>query len=374
MVGVGQVSDGLVRVAFEQIPAAAEDAVEVLANLRVGLLSLLMGVDRVACVVAGEHPCARDNEHQDHEHAEDRRGHAPLALPLERRGLDLGARRRASRHPVQEAVYGTAHHPVRRLAGMPRPALDRGHTIAHLIRERDRRTVRSSGERVAGPDRLERLRLDGCAHLTRLDGDHAVAPGDADSAAGQLAVDLFDRGLRVKLNDGVLDRRQTQTPGDVRGHEEQAVAHDYLAVPDFRVGQILRRQAAFRAHVGQRQKPGLANEVSLCRAERRDVELVASNHRDREPDRARLALPRHEPIVGVQEPLVCGSDRFLQTDRYAGRLVVVVLVANPFGDHAGCIAEAPPPGRRDQKVEIALGARRRSDARLDDEDGVGRVG
>jgi hypothetical protein len=67
--------------------------------------------------------------------------------------------------------------------------------------------------------------------------------------------------------------------------------HEQVAVPDLRVGAVLGRQAARRVGLGQRQQPGLANEVRLGRPDGRDVQLVAPNHGQGDADGTALPVP-----------------------------------------------------------------------------------
>jgi hypothetical protein len=76
----------------------------------------------------------------------------------------------------------------------------------------------------------------------------------------------------------------------------------------------------------------------------------------------------------VEEALVGRRDRLLETDPDAGRLVVVVLVADRLGGEAGRlerVARADPG--RDEQVEVALRPGDRADARLDHHQGVWRI-
>ena len=75
------------------------------------------------------------------------------------------------------------------------------------------------------------------------------------------------------------------------------------------------------------------------------------------------------------EPLVGRRDRLLEADPDAGRLVVVVLVADRLGGQPGrLVGVARVQARGHQQVQVALRARDRTDARLDHDERVGRVG
>jgi hypothetical protein len=51
--------------------------------------------------------------------------------------------------------------------------------------------------------------------LGRLDDQEAVAARGAERTRTELTLDLIDRGLRVELTDGVLERPEPDLAGDV---------------------------------------------------------------------------------------------------------------------------------------------------------------
>jgi hypothetical protein len=76
----------------------------------------------------------------------------------------------------------------------------------------------------------------------------------------------------------------------------------------------------------------------------------------------------------VEEALVGGRDRLLEADPDPRRLVVVVLVADRLGRQPGGLERMARAGpRRDQQIEVALRPGDRADARLHDDEGVGRI-
>ena len=160
---------------------------------------------------------------------------------------------------------------------------------------------------------------------------------------------------------------------DTRHSESPTVE---LAAPDLGL-EVLDRQAAIAVGVGQGGQAGLADQVRLGRADRRHVQLAAADHGHRDADRpAVVALVAHPVAVAlVGEPLVGDAHHLGQALPDAGRLVVVVLVADRVGDHPRRLARAVAGGpRRDQQVQVALRPCDGADGRLDDHDGVGRVG
>src|SRR5207249_3537197 len=121
---------------------------------------------------------------------------------------------------------------------------------------------------------------------------------------------------------------------------------------------------------------GLANQVGLSRPDRRDVQLVAADDGDADPDRAVVAgAVEAEPLPLMAEPLVGRRDRLLDADADAGRLVVVIHAADRLGRALGRLLGPRRGDRRcDDQVQMALRPRDRADRRLDDDDGVRRVG
>src|SRR6185503_20347032 len=79
-------------------------------------------------------------------------------------------------------------------------------------------------------------------------------------------------------------------------------------------------------------------------------------------------------LAGVAQALVRDLDRLDQADPDSGGFVVVVLAPDGVGDELRRVA-CPLAGhpRGDEQEEMALGARLRSDARLDVERGVRRI-
>ena len=91
---------------------------------------------------------------------------------------------------------------------------------------------------------------------------------------------------------------------DVRRDEAQRVADLELAAPDLGL-EVGGGQPALLVGVGQGRQAGLADQVGLGRADRRDVHLAAAHDGDRDADRARgivVAQAVAVPLVG--EPLV----------------------------------------------------------------------
>src|SRR5437879_5390957 len=83
------------------------------------------------------------------------------------------------------------------------------------------------------------------------------------------------------------------------------------AAPDVRF-EAGRRQAAFAVWVGQGRQPRLPDQVGLGRPDRRDVELVAPDDGDPDPDRAVVLGPvEAQALALVAEPLVRRTDRLL---------------------------------------------------------------
>ena len=184
---------------------------------------------------------------------------------------------------------------------------------------------------------------------------------------------IADCGWSVSIAS--LSSSGAELGDDVRRHEHERVADRDLAPPDVRL-EGAGGQAALAMRVGQGRQARLADQVGLGRPDRRHVHLVAADDRHADPDRA-VAVGRlePEPVGLVGEPLVGRRDRLLEADPDPGRLVVVVLVADRLGDQAGRlegVARRDPRGH--EQVQVALGARDGTDARLDDDERVGRVG
>src|SRR6185503_19982498 len=115
---------------------------------------------------------------------------------------------------------------------------------------------------------------------------------------------------------------------------------------------------ALAVGVRQRRQARLADQVGLGRADRPDVELVAADDRDADPDRAVLAVTmKAEAVALVVQPLVGRGDRLLDADADPRRLVVVVLTPDRFGSELRRLlgALARDRGGHDQ-VEVALRA------------------
>ena len=143
----------------------------------------------------------------------------------------------------------------------------------------------SAGQRLVGPDRHQGPGLVGGADLARLEREGAVAA----HAVGrdEPGVEVLDRRLRVERDERVLEGVRPHLGDDVRRDEAQRVADVELAAPDLGL-ELLDRQAAIAVRVGQGRQAGLADEVGLGRADRRDVQLAAADDGDGDPDRARL--------------------------------------------------------------------------------------
>ena len=141
--------------------------------------------------------------------------------------------------------------------------------------------------------------------------------------------------------------------------------------------EVLDGQAAVAVGVGQRREPRLADEVGLGRPDGRDVQLAAADDGHRDADRPAVVgrVAHAVAVLLVGEPLVGDAQDLDQALPDAGRLVVVVLVADRVGDHPRRLA-GPVAGqaRRDEEVEVALRAGDGADGRLDHDDGVGGVG
>ena len=147
----------------------------------------------------------------------------------------------------------------------------------------------------------------------------------------EAVVEVLHRRLRVERDHRVLELVGRRAGHDVRRDEDERVADRDLAAPDVGL-EVARRQAALAVRVRQRRQPGLADQVGLGRADRRDVQLVAADDRDADPDRAVLAVAvQAEPVALVVQPLVRGRDRLLDADPDPGRLVVVVLAPDRLG-------------------------------------------
>ena len=151
---------------------------------------------------------------------------------------------------------------------------------------------------------------------------------------------------------------------------------DELAAPDLGL-ELVHGQAAVPVRVGERRQAGLADEVGLGGADRGHVQLAAPDDGHRDADRPAVGarVPHPVAVALVGEPLVRDAHHLGQALPDARGLVVVVLVADGVGDHprrfAGAVAGDP---RRHQQVQVALRPRDGADGRLDDHDGVGRVG
>ncbi len=128
--------------------------------------------------------------------------------------------------------------------------------------------------------------------------------------------------------------------------------------------------------VGQRREARLADEVRLRGSDRRDVQLVAADDGHADPDRPVHAVAVEvEAIALVGEALVGRRDRLLEADPDPRRFVVVVLAPDRLRGELGRLLGALARDRRgDDEVQVALRSRDGSDARLDDDDRVGRVG
>ena len=85
----------------------------------------------------------------------------------------------------------------------------------------------------------------------------------------------------------------------------ERVAHLELAAPDLGL-QLHRGQAAVPVGIRERREAGLADEVGLRRADRRDVQLSPAHHRDRDADgTAAIGLVAEAvPVPLVGEALV----------------------------------------------------------------------
>ncbi len=333
-------------------------------------------IELIACVPVppgSERPHAQSQATEDDEEREERHGRAALRL----------APRCQRRHPPVcrsspgQEILGPDDDPFERTTGRGL-RVGRGRTDGRpgrldVVGERDRRAVGRAGERLRGPDRDERPLAGRGAHLGRLERDRAVAA--AALRGDETVVEVLHRGLRVERQHGVLELLGAEARDDVRAHQHERVAEGDLAAPHVGL-ELPGRQAAFAVRVGQRREARLADEVCLRRADRRDVHLAAADDRDADADRAVAArAAQAEPVALVGEPLVGGRDRLLEADPDAGRLVVVVLVADRLGGQARRFEGVPRADLRgDEQVEVPLRARHRADAGLDDDDRVRRVG
>ena len=370
-VGILQIPGRRGRVAREEVLAVAVDVEEVRHDLVVGRLGLLLAVDVVGAAGPGQQPHAGADDGDHRQQADDRDGGTLLPLPSNGHGRHSTAGHGPLGHAVEEAVDAATQPAVGDDLGLPGRCLDGGHAAGHGVGQGDRRAFRGSGHRIARPDRLERRRLVSGRDLGGLDDHDAVAAGAAEAARPELAVDLLDGGLRMQLHDRVLDRAQADAPGDVRGHEDEAVARGYLAVPDLGAIHVVDGQAAVRARVREGQEPRLPDEVSLGRAERGHVELVAPDYGEGETDRTGFAGGRR-PACPASGRGPCWPRRSpSEGRRNAGRQVVVVVIPYTLGNELGRLAQLAPTGPRDEQVQAPLGARRRADDGLDNDDGVG---
>src|SRR4051794_28217638 len=94
--------------------------------------------------------------------------------------------------------------------------------------------------------------------------------------------------------------------------------------------------------IRQRRETGLADEVRLRGPDRGDIELVAAydGHADADRAVAVAGVPQPQPVALVGESLVDRRDRLLEADADAGRLVVVVLVADRLRGDPGRLRRA----------------------------------
>ena len=127
-------------------------------------------------------------------------------------------------------------------------------------------------------------------------------------------VEVLHRGLRMERDHRVLELVRPEPGDDVRRDQDERVADRELAAPDVGL-EVGGRQAALAMRVGQRREPGLADQVGLGRADRRDVQLVAADDRDADADRpGPSAVAQPEPVALVAQPLVGELDRLLEAD------------------------------------------------------------
>ena len=236
------------------------------------------------------------------------------------------------------------------------------------IGERSGAPASGSGGRTGTSDPAAGRRRD----LGRLECDRAVAAGALGGP--EPLVEVLHRGLGMERDHRVLQLVGAEPGHDVRRDEHQRVTDRDLAAPDLGL-QAVGRQAALAMRVGQRRETGLADEVGLGRPDRRHVHLVATDDPDPDPDRPVLARDLQAKTVGLMEQALVGrGDGLLEADADPGRLVVVVLVADRLGREArGLERVARARARRHQQVQVALRPGDRTDARLDDHEGVGRV-
>jgi hypothetical protein len=188
-------------------------------------------------------------------------------------------------------------------------------------------------------------------------------------------VEVLDGRLGVERDQRVLEGVGPDAGDDVRRDEAERVADVELAAPD--LGHELRGgEAALAVGIREGRQAGLADEVGLGGSDGRDVQLAAPDHGDRDADRAGLLAVSHAVAVAlVGEALVGDPQHLGQALADAGRLVVVVLVADRVGDHPGRLARAiarDPRGH--EQVQVALRASDGADRWLDHHDRVGRVG
>ena len=183
-------------------------------------------------------------------------------------------------------------------------------------------------------------------------------------------MNLLHRRLGVERDDRVLELAGPEGARDVRGDEDQGVAGGDLASPDIG-GRVVVGKSVLAVRVREGQEVRLADEVGLDGAGGDDVELIAADDGDADPDRPAGRLREPELLARRGQAPVGVPDRLLEADDQAGRLVVVVLGLDGLGDEGGCLAQLPaaPDSGNDEK-QAPLGARRRADRRFDDRDDV----
>ena len=142
----------------------------------------------------------------------------------------------------------------------------------------------------------------GRGHLGRLECDHRVAAGAI--RRHEPVMEMLHRGLRMERDHRVLELVGADPGHDVRRDEDEAVADGDFAAPDVGL-QVAGREAALAVRIGERRESRLADQVRLCGADRRDVQLVVADDGDPDPDRAVVVRSvETEPLPLVIEALV----------------------------------------------------------------------
>ena len=225
-----------------------------------------------------------------------------------------------------------------------------------------------AGERLGRVQRNQSPTLGRGRHLVGLESERGVAartPGRDEAV-----VQVLHRRLGVERHDGILELVRAQLRRDVGGDEDERVPDRDLTPPDDR-GRVLHRKAALPPSVGQGHEVRLADEVGLHGTGRDHVQLVAADHGQADPDGAGRPVAEREPVPLGEEAAIRRADRLLETDDEARGLIVVVLALDGVGDEADGVAQSPTLADAGHDEEEApLGADRRADRRLDDDDGV----